>query len=102
RRHTRSKRDWSADVCSSDLTIALSILSTDESHFSFNSFIVIPSASKDSFSLPIISCNSAKKRTSTIVHLLLRWNSLFIRRLFFRSEERRVGKECGVRLWSDQ
>src|SRR5699024_11460587 len=25
RRHTRSKRDWSSDVCSSDLTLALSV-----------------------------------------------------------------------------
>src|SRR5699024_11247466 len=28
RRHTRSKRDWSSDVCSSDLTTAVSALST--------------------------------------------------------------------------
>src|SRR5699024_11820154 len=32
RRHTRSKRDWSSDVCSSDL------LKTFEDQFAFNSY----------------------------------------------------------------
>src|SRR5699024_12086090 len=31
RRHTRSKRDWSSDVCSSDLTITKRVNSTEPS-----------------------------------------------------------------------
>src|SRR5438105_14097263 len=71
RRHTRSTRDWSSDVCSSDL--------------------------------------SRKPVGSGMLRLV--WNSsaapeepLFASMpLFkFRSEERRVGKECRSRWWQDQ
>src|SRR5699024_12059689 len=62
RRHTRSKRDWSSDVCSSDLYLIRS--------FDF------PSA--QALVLPHVP---------QYVHLQ------------YRSEERRVGKECRYR-WS--
>src|SRR5699024_11355342 len=71
RRHTRSKRDWSSDVCSSDLT----------SHL--NSVV----------SLPICSIEAS---ISSIGELETPDGP----RLSFcksRSEERRVGKECRSR-----
>src|SRR5437868_11771233 len=64
RRHTRSKRDWSSDVCSSDLNPrprARSRISTRLQH-----------------SLCDRPCASAR-----------------------RSEERRVGKECRSRWWTE-
>src|SRR5699024_11722261 len=75
RRHTRSKRDWSSDVCSSDL------ISAGE-------------------------CASCKIRR--ILHILSRSHILSIIVGFFqvlidhRSEERRVGKECRSRRWTEQ
>src|SRR5699024_11687747 len=35
-RHTRSKRDWSSDVCSSDLIVAVDIMDQEELVFSEN------------------------------------------------------------------
>src|SRR5699024_11351456 len=67
RRHTRSKRDWSSDVCSSDLILIL--LKT---------------------LLLISSC------LFTLLHASwLRFFALFPSQK--RSEERRVGKECRSR-----
>src|SRR5699024_12080216 len=82
RRHTRSKRDWSSDVCSSDLTI------------SYIDFLLIN-----------LSVNSSCSDRFQVFRL---WNFLVFQ-LFFpishnssrqRSEERRVGKEC--RSWWSQ
>src|SRR5207249_6063053 len=67
RRHTRSKRDWSSDVCSSDL--------------SFQS---------DTFAGLANSKIFPDNTPSTI-------NSIFSLRVNSRSEERRVGKECRSR-----
>src|SRR5699024_11313229 len=64
RRHTRSKRDWSSDVCSSDLyLLSVSLFYQIQSSLSYEWFL-------------------------TPHH--------------FRSEERRVGKECRARRWRDQ
>src|SRR2546421_4232609 len=85
RRHTRSDRDWSSDVCSSDLYRLCSA--------SFYSEFVLDRA-------PGISIASHLTHSSTfrgipIVPCFMdyrgRWN--------IRSEERRVGKECRSR-WS--
>src|SRR5699024_11721555 len=64
RRHTRSKRDWSSDVCSSDLTLLFVLLR----------FLILLSNSL---------CVCFRCKFSTILTLLA-----------LRSEERRVGKEC--------
>ena len=95
RRHTRLVRDWSSDVCSSDLfrTHAFSISLTDS---------IIPTSGK-------ALCRSPRKHSA----LFLIWsvfseatqvksceahfNESFAKA--DRSEERRVGKECRSR-WS--
>src|SRR5699024_11669855 len=76
RRHTRSKRDWSSDVCSSDLTqieppeaVSLRI------HLCLLSFY---------FSRPTNTNQWYRFQNSANDH-------------YYRSEERRVGKEC--RFW---
>src|SRR5207249_5480946 len=68
RRHTRSKRDWSSDVYSSDLVIAL----PPDFH----------------------SRRAVHKRLAP--HAQQRFHKVS----GFRSEERRVGKECRSRRWS--
>src|SRR5437870_12750576 len=71
RRHTRWPRDWSSDVCSSDLSGAVAnprISATP------------PPAS---ISIPTQAISPGTGKWST------------------RSEERRVGKECRSRRWTD-
>src|SRR2546429_4288868 len=85
RRHTRCSRDWSSDVCSSDLIAGIT-----------NSTIVI-----GLFSIwGIIHGRgpfSAGAPASNVFSLQLFF--LFAASPFMRSEERRVGKECRSR-WS--
>src|SRR5699024_12179119 len=72
RRHTRSKRDWSSDVCSSDL--------------------------KNDYSLIILSEKSISELTMISYALIYNLISNNIK----RSEERRVGKECRSRRTSEK
>src|SRR5699024_11462837 len=74
RRHTRSKRDWSSDVCSSDLA----------SVFSFAAVIAFSSKS-------VPTAFSAPSNKAAIAKIPLPVPT--------RSEERRVGKECRY-LWA--
>src|SRR5690349_22703842 len=80
RRHTRSLRDWSSDVCSSDL-----------SSIRRSTRLLIPPNSSprtgDPVSNSYFSCAS------------LHHARVSLRRVTARSEERRVGKECRSR-WS--
>src|SRR3712207_8223486 len=80
RRHTRYWRDWSSDVCSSDLNMELSLPKT--------------------YTVPL----SAIDKKSRVPFRFYGTNSPFeyeyVRFLYKkRSEERRVGKECRSR-WS--
>src|SRR5699024_11584904 len=67
RRHTRSKRDWSSDVCSSDL---------DHAEFS------LVDEKRD------VIC----RRDAVFTHLVIFTHVVEFHKM--RSEERRVGKEC--------
>src|SRR5690606_39828076 len=93
RRHTRFSRDWSSDVCSSDLNLFIRentklnpykiadnerFLRTIE-YIQDARIIVIPIPETDSVDLVVIT------------------KDLFS--LTGRSEERRVGKECRYRWW---
>src|SRR5205807_4136646 len=69
RRHTRLQGDWSSDVCSSDLSHARK---RQREQTQGNPFGVNPH--------PFIKSNATNNR-----------------KLFLRSEERRVGKECRSR-----
>src|SRR5699024_11738766 len=77
RRHTISKRDWSSDVCSSDLHVLMTLLSPA-------SFIASIFLSK------LLSANGPFLSERAISYLLVLFNVFTIS----RSEERRVGKEC--------
>src|SRR5437868_13920505 len=77
RRHTRSKRDWSSDVCSSDLSVAFVVNSGD------------------------VDATLAKAATvvkATYLHPYQMHGSMGAScAVADRSEERRVGKECRSR-----
>src|SRR5207249_9705637 len=101
RRHTRSKRDWSSDVCSSDLDLSLAV----------------PAGTVYGFIGPN---GSGKTTTLRMIMRILHPEQGVIRvlgetafgaatdRVGYlpeeRSEERRVGKECRARrgLWKSR
>src|SRR2546422_7739195 len=82
RRHTRCSRDWSSDVCSSDLTCGQ----------------VPQLLPKSKCALPIrLSLGTCARVERTSVFQVVIWRAERARTN--RSEERRVGKECRSR-WS--
>src|SRR5207249_8910967 len=94
RRHTRSKRDWSSDVCSSDLRL----LDRQHGEAIEETFGVQLTAPAVPF--PRITLAQAKERLresshepGTAAHDLDPAG---------RSEERRVGKECRAGRWRDE
>src|SRR2546421_7435468 len=85
RRHTRSDRDWSSDVCSSDLVRAAAR----------------PSGPPAPVDLPLTPGvqDEASVQVALMVELLRGRTPERFELLDKRSEERRVGKECRSR-WS--
>src|SRR5690606_40085619 len=88
RRHTRFSRDWSSDVCSSDLLEIVELLREDivivlPSHHALARRKKIPVKSLDD-----LPCITMERSMSPALH--------------DRSEERRVGKECRSRGAADQ
>src|SRR5437868_11831151 len=75
RRHTRSKRDWSSDVCSSDL---------EKGYY----FTVLVFGLYAAISLQ----KSVRDRAEGVP----------VTGIYYRSEERRVGKECRSRWWPER
>src|SRR5699024_11810461 len=86
RRHTRSKRDWSSDVCSSDLFSTISLPS--EISFANDLHVIIP--------LPSYNSNIIIPFPD-LVSLASELTILPSKVTLPRSEERRVGKECKSR-----
>src|SRR5207249_8360139 len=89
RRHTRSKRDWSSDVCSSDLEFSLCL---------FSLALPMEEDSEVIVSLGVFRIQSE----STLVGLPGIQSVTFGEIEVSRSEERRVGKECRCRRWGEQ
>src|SRR5205809_4382168 len=87
RRHTRCSRDWSSDVCSSDLRI-------DEATAKYYIFsgMLLPGLRR-----------GVQKDLESIALVRAAQTALAIERFRLghedRSEERRVGKECRWRWW---
>src|SRR5207249_9449291 len=90
RRHTRSKRDWSSDVCSSDLgpRFVHVPLSQRKASGSWSSSYVSPTI-----------CPTLLMAFASLVTLLGSGAPSCVKVPFShrRSEERRVGKECRSR-----
>src|SRR5690606_39867468 len=93
RRHTRFSRDWSSDVCSSDLEVLKSALSDDE-------FLVYEALDKqNSLKVQDIIAILNKKTVLPVLQKLLAKEVIYLQEEVKenykpRSEERRVGKEC--------
>src|SRR5207249_6481916 len=86
RRHTRSKRDWSSDVCSSDLILWIKRMGEG-----FVAAGEIPPAQAAS----ALNTIAAWKGTN-----LNHERPILETELPLRSEERRVGKECRSGWWT--
>src|SRR5699024_12141978 len=95
RRHTRSKRDWSSDVCSSDL-----IKKYQEDLF------IYPAASKNHHAYMsglahhIVTMLKTAKSLCFIYPELNK--DLLYAGIILRSEERRVGIECRYEWWMEK
>src|SRR5690606_40361555 len=96
RRHTRFSRDWSSDVCSSDLPgVRITVVSRPFFKPFFDGIERV-----DFFSVDL------KERHKGFFGLIRLYNDLDKLNLnliadlhnVLRSEERRVGKECSIRL----
>src|SRR5690606_40569930 len=94
RRHTRFSRDWSSDVCSSDLVVVLVAIILFERHgdaFLRLSFFVVL-ATIGILVVASVAMPSASIRRSLF---FANPNQLGYHALLSRSEERRVGTEWG-------
>src|SRR5437660_9695354 len=76
RRHTRWPRDWSSDVCSSDLQEEIA-----EAQFAAGA--------------------NHQIQIRQMARIEMAVDGLLINLQMVRSEERRVGKECRCRWWAD-
>src|SRR5206468_9308529 len=90
RRHTRSDRDWSSDVCSSDLSLTFSAPFSVPEATLFTPFLV-PSLT----TWPIFFAPSTVPSAAFSEPLATSLPAFFVPLTTpLRSEERRVGKEC--------
>src|SRR5690606_39936850 len=87
RRHTRFSRDWSSDVCSSDLP-QLSTFSLTNTFFWIILFSTIFSICLSFTRARHYENYGASKLGTVLLYMLI---------VTIRSEERRVGKECRER-----
>src|SRR5207249_7761044 len=86
RRHTRSKRDWSSDVCSSDLILLHLRLLTGVS-------AVLLSERRTCFEAAPRTDKRSGDREGIYRSLGIRGDQREVLQILIRSEERRVGKE---------
>src|SRR5690606_40192465 len=91
RRHTRFSRDWSSDVCSSDLDSALLILDRGNRQRDFDACAVLALASRLVMFDALAEAN-ARQNAWLLIRTVGR--NEHGDGLADRSEERRVGKEC--------
>src|SRR5690606_39607899 len=93
RRHTRFSRDWSSDVCSSDLILAYQV---------DDSLLVNPFQELDEkrmFEIDVLITLDKLEEHEARLQYLEECREKYV---FPRSEERRVGKERRCRGWQEQ
>src|SRR3712207_7912701 len=107
RRHTRYWRDWSSDVCSSDLVLVPRVMGgTVGVHPLWVLFATLAATALYGvigavFAVPSVAIVAATLRYLRSTVVFERWSKAPVKPLTEegRSEERRVGKECRSR-WS--
>src|SRR5207253_5350934 len=98
RRHTRWPRDWSSDVCSSDLPVFLALRIHGSGTPAYISTLMdVIQRGKDMRANGMIGITDRHGDVEDRLKGLARVEPLG----FPRSEERRVGKEGGVRWWGE-
>src|SRR5690606_41171531 len=90
RRHTRFSRDWSSDVCSSDLAADMEVVTTSPELEALRKTLLEMVVSEN----PRLEVDPLRSFSSQELSLLAQHYAVTP-----RSEERRVGKECGSRRW---
>src|SRR5699024_11934464 len=97
RRHTRSKRDWSSDVCSSDLEANFLLVRFEKVKKLFEFLLQQGIVVRDRSSVPL--CENSLR--ITVGKPEENRQILDAIKNFYqnRSEERRVGKECRSTVW---
>src|SRR5690606_40814624 len=98
--HTRFSRDWSSDVCSSDLNITGEYIDEDGNKAYF-SVIIDREDFKANFQPNLIAQGveiNYNKLTSSNWLSIITFLLPIVLFIGLRSEERRVGKECRYRL----
>src|SRR5699024_11517222 len=94
RRHTRSKRDWSSDVCSSDLNAQFERVCFSRYLYSSPDVFLDPGQWEDTAALA--AANGAP-RSLDLLGIFLGGEKKDTAGTRLRSEERRVGKEGRTR-----
>src|SRR5690606_40764178 len=100
RRHTRFSRDWSSDVCSSDLILYLLKTIISDRQFLYISCVLVGISSALAVILLKSFAHSVFKLATYLdtIYKLPFSNSIFP--VIGRSEERRVGKDSRSLWWS--
>src|SRR5206468_6674991 len=93
RRHTRSDRDWSSDVCSSDLFAVLTSINT----CGYDEELNISSPLREQIRQEVAHNLSESEDAKQAADLMCEFYRDHADNDPSRSEERRVGKECRAR-----
>src|SRR5207253_3626497 len=100
RRHTRWPRDWSSDVCSSDLIASAAWAFDTPARQSLLPMLVPLKDFQNAVSLSMLMFQMGMIAGPPLAGFLLAGHSPALVYALNRSEERRVGKECSSRGWS--
>src|SRR5690606_39992191 len=93
RRHTRFSRDWSSDVCSSDLNVLIPAFAVGRTQDLL--YLMAEHYADWRLDRWRVFLDSPMGIEATGIYSVYR-------HLYKRSEERRVGKECRARRWRCQ
>src|SRR5699024_12032349 len=97
-RHTRSKRDWSSDVCSSDLFVATGYRKWGMTNGTNAALLIRDLILREQSEFAALFSPSRKTKMDPALKKYFSFNAEVAKQLVKgRSEERRVGKECRSR-----
>src|SRR5207247_8387634 len=100
-RHTRSTRDWSSDVCSSDLNAEHLAMRDRVAMVDLSAFAILDIAGPAALDFTQrMAVKQMDVPVGRVVYTPLLNPAGGVKADLTRSEERRVGKECRSRRWS--